>query len=237
MNLEQLLTKAEPKLSKIHPELQYKARELIKMAYDKGIYVIITQGLRTIAEQNALYAQGRTAPGNIVTNARGGTSYHNFGLAFDFAISNSTGSVVYWDTSIDTNKDGYKDWQQVGQMGQKLGLEWGGAWDKFLDTPHFQLTYGLSTADLRNGKKPPEFKLAVKTEEETKVDVNKLPVSPWAESAWKEAVENGYFDGTRPQANITRQEAAVLVNRLRGNFLPLVSELQKQVTELKVKSK
>jgi peptidoglycan LD-endopeptidase CwlK len=158
LNLQELLNKAEKRLSLIHPELRLKARELIKRAYDKGIYVIVSQGLRTITEQNALYAQGRTAPGKIVTNAKGGTSYHNYGLAFDFAISNSNGTVVYWDTSIDTNKDGAKDWYQVGAIGQQLGLEWGGSWTGFKDIPHFQLTFGLSIKDLQSGKKPPIYK-------------------------------------------------------------------------------
>lgn len=167
MNLEQLLAKAEPKLSLIHPELRLKARELITRAFNMGIYVVITQGLRTIAEQNALYAQGRTAPGEIVTNAVGGSSYHNFGLAFDFAIANSNGSVIYWDTNVDTNKDRQKDWYQVGKIGQDLKMEWGGAWSGFRDIPHFQLTYGLSCADLRNGKKPPVFKAAVEEKKES----------------------------------------------------------------------
>ncbi|MEN8702447.1 M15 family metallopeptidase [Bacillus infantis] len=239
MNLTELHEKAKKRLVGVHPEIQQKALELISRAFSMGIYVIISQGLRTIAEQNELYAQGRTqaqlnAVGlnnvkakphlNKVTNAKGGTSYHNFGLAFDFAIANSTGTVIYWDTSIDTNKDGAKDWYQVGKIGQDLGLEWGGVWTSIKDIPHFQITYGLSTADLRNGKKPPEYKIQSITKEENKVDANKLPVSKWAEESWEEATKNGYFDGTRPQANITRQEAAVIVNRLRKNFLALIGD-------------
>lgn len=125
------------------------------MAENKGIKITISQGLRTIAYQNSLYAQGRTKSGSIVTNARGGYSYHNFGLAFDFAILNKDGKTINWNTSVDLNKDGEKDWFQVAKMGQTIGLESGAFWKGFLDVPHFQITFGLTTAQLRAGKKPP----------------------------------------------------------------------------------
>ncbi|MCP1159470.1 M15 family metallopeptidase [Bacillus infantis] len=160
MELQILIDKAELKLRGVHPFVAAKALELVKKAHSKGIYIIVTQGLRTIAEQNALYAQGRSKPGIIVTNAKGGTSYHNYGLAFDFAITNSTGTTVYWNTNVDTNNDKLKDWYQVGQMGQELGLEWGGAWNGFLDIPHFQYTFGLSISQLQSGKKAPDVKPA-----------------------------------------------------------------------------
>lgn len=147
MNLETLQEKARKKLVGVHPPIAEKALELISRAFSEGIYIIITQGLRTIEEQNALYAQGRTKPGPKVTNAKGGTSYHNFGLAFDFAILEFSGAINW---TVD------KRWKRVGVIGESLGLEWGGRWTSFVDIPHFQITYGLSTADLRNGKKPPE---------------------------------------------------------------------------------
>ncbi|RJS59326.1 peptidoglycan-binding protein [Bacillus sp. PK3_68] len=155
MNVNELLAKADRRLKDVHPLLAEKARELIRQAHSKGIYILITQGLRTIAEQNELYAQGREKPGEIVTNAKGGYSYHNFGLAFDFVIASSDGTAVYWNENVDTNKDGKKDWYQVGQLGKSLGLEWGGDFRSFKDPPHFQLTFGLSLAELRSGKKPP----------------------------------------------------------------------------------
>jgi len=146
--LQALLDRADKKLANIHPTLKAKAIELIKRAYAQGINVLITQGFRSIAEQNELYAQGRTKPGKIVTNARGGYSYHNFGLAFDIAIQNDDGSLC-WSVSD-------KRWKTVGAIGKSLGLEWGGDWRKFPDYPHFQLTFGLSLADLRAGKQPPQ---------------------------------------------------------------------------------
>ncbi|KPC97761.1 Peptidoglycan L-alanyl-D-glutamate endopeptidase CwlK precursor [Geobacillus sp. BCO2] len=88
MELVELLFRAEKRLSGLHPLVADKARALIRKAYEEGIYIIITQGFRTIEEQNRLYALGRTKPGRIVTNARGGYSYHNFGLAFDVCVCN-----------------------------------------------------------------------------------------------------------------------------------------------------
>ena len=147
IGLKELLEKAEKKLQGVHPLVAAKAHQLIEQAYKEGINVIITQGLRTIEEQNELYAQGRTKPGKIVTNAKGGYSYHNFGLAFDFALLNPDGSVNW-------NVD--EKWKRVGAIGKSLGLEWGGDWKDFKDYPHFQMTFGLSLADLRAGKRPPE---------------------------------------------------------------------------------
>jgi peptidoglycan LD-endopeptidase CwlK len=146
--LQALLDRADKKLAGVHPTLKTKAIELIKRAYTQGINVLITQGYRSIDEQNELYAQGRTKPGKIVTNAKGGYSYHNFGLAFDIVIQNADGSLC-WSVAD-------KRWKTVGAIGKSLGLEWGGDWRKFPDYPHFQLTFGLSLADLRAGKRPPQ---------------------------------------------------------------------------------
>lgn len=147
MTLNELLEKAEKKLENVHPVVAEKARQLITKAYNEGIYVVITQGYRSKEEQDALYAQGRTKPGKIVTNAKGGYSYHNFGLAFDFAIMKDDGNISW---NVDDK------WKRVAQIGKSLGLEWGGDWKSFPDYPHFQYTFGLSLADLRAGKRPPQ---------------------------------------------------------------------------------
>jgi len=72
-------------LNKLHPYVKQLSEKLIDQCKKQGLKVIITQALRTNEEQNELYAQGRTKPGNIVTNAKGGQSMHNYGLAIDFA--------------------------------------------------------------------------------------------------------------------------------------------------------
>ncbi|KAI7252020.1 hypothetical protein KC345_g11521 [Hortaea werneckii] len=110
--------------------------------------------MRTIAEQNALYAQGRTKKGNIVTNAPGGSSYHNYGLAIDFALLLPDGKSVSWDIRRDGDNDKVADWQEVAQEAKKLGFEWGGDWSSFKDYSHLQMSFGLTTAELRAGKHP-----------------------------------------------------------------------------------
>ena len=156
MKVEELLTHADKKLSGVHPVVADKARKLVRAAYSEGIHIIITQGLRTIEEQNRLYAQGRTKPGRIVTNARGGYSYHNFGLAFDFCVCDVIRGKLVPNWNLDQR------WFRVGQLGRSLGLEWGGDWKSFKDYPHFQYTFGLSLAQLRAGKKPPAVVAAKK---------------------------------------------------------------------------
>jgi peptidoglycan L-alanyl-D-glutamate endopeptidase CwlK len=154
LGLKDLLDKAEPKLKQLHPVVASKARQLIAAAFKEGINIIITQGYRSKAEQDALYAQGRSKPGKIVTNAPGGHSYHNYGLAFDIAVLNPDGSINW-------NVD--KNYYRVGALGQSLGLEWGGSWKKFPDYPHFQYTFGLSIDDLLAGKRPPQGDTVTKT--------------------------------------------------------------------------
>ncbi|WP_082707910.1 M15 family metallopeptidase [Paenibacillus sp. DMB5] len=149
LTLDQVKSKSAGWLGKLHPVLLAGASALIQRSYAKGIPIVITQGMRTIAEQNALYAQGRTKPGNIVTNARGGSSYHNYGLAIDFALLLPDGKTVSWDTSRDGNNDKMADWQQVAQEAKKLGFAWGGDWTSFKDYSHLEMTFGLTTEQLR----------------------------------------------------------------------------------------
>ena len=108
--------------------------------------------LRTIAEQDALYAQGRTKPGGKVTNAKGGHSYHNYGLAIDIVLlidkdKNGTFETASWDTKSDFDGDGKSDWQEIVAIFKRYGWEWGGDW-KFFDAPHFQKTFVKSISEL-----------------------------------------------------------------------------------------
>jgi peptidoglycan L-alanyl-D-glutamate endopeptidase CwlK len=101
--------------------------------------------LRTFAEQNVLYAQGRTKPGKIVTNAKGGLSYHNYGMAIDIVlIANGAAS---WDSGKDFDADGKADWMEVVAIFKQFGWEAGIDW-KFRDAPHFQKSLGYSVRQL-----------------------------------------------------------------------------------------
>ncbi|WP_077623853.1 peptidoglycan-binding protein [Sediminibacillus massiliensis] len=132
--------------SGIHPVVKEAAIEVIKRAYDEGIYAQISSGYRSNARQQQLYNQGRTTPGNIVTNARPGTSYHNYGLAVDYFLVSSDGSKALWTVN---NK-----WKRVAAIGKSLGFEWGGDWTSFKDYPHLQMTGGLSISQLQRGARP-----------------------------------------------------------------------------------
>lgn len=134
-------------VSQLHHELKKKVVKLQKECLKAGIKIKIGECVRTVAEQNALYAKGRNGvPGPIVTKAKG-TDYrsmHQWGVAFDFFLD------------MDVDKDGKKSddvfnnatklFNKVGAIGKKLGLEWGGDWKSIKDLPHFQLPDWGSTA-------------------------------------------------------------------------------------------
>jgi peptidoglycan L-alanyl-D-glutamate endopeptidase CwlK len=95
-----------------------------------------------------------------VTNAKGGTSYHNFGLAIDFALLLPDGKQVSWDLKRDGDGDKVADWTEVVQEAKALGFEWGGDFVSIKDAPHFQMAFGLTTSQLRAGTKPSEIAMA-----------------------------------------------------------------------------
>ncbi|WP_082672892.1 M15 family metallopeptidase [Paenibacillus senegalimassiliensis] len=160
LTLDYVKAKSVSRLSGLHPVVRQATERLIERSFAAGVPILITQGLRTIAEQDALYAQGRTKPGNIVTNARGGYSNHNFGVAIDFALLLPDGKSVSWDTLRDGDKDSLPDWSEVVDIAKSLGFEWGGDWRSFKDMPHFEMCFGLTTAQYRAGRQPSEITLA-----------------------------------------------------------------------------
>jgi peptidoglycan L-alanyl-D-glutamate endopeptidase CwlK len=135
------------KLDDLQLPVKIKALNLIHECKLAGIDLLITCTYRDFEAQNALYAQGRTAPGRIVTNARGGQSFHNFHMAFD-VVPLRAGKPV-WGTA---GADGLL-WQKVGELGEAQGLEWAGRWKTFRELPHFQFTGGLTLAEVNAGKK------------------------------------------------------------------------------------
>ena len=122
-----------------HPRLQRIASAWIKACATEGITVAIGETLRTVAEQDALYAQGRTKPGNIVTNAKGSSysSQHQWGVAFDFYLKmdvDGDGSV-----SDDAYNDSTGMFKKAAELAKALGLAWGGDWRSIVDKPHLYL--------------------------------------------------------------------------------------------------
>jgi peptidoglycan L-alanyl-D-glutamate endopeptidase CwlK len=121
---------SEKRLQQLHPALASALRAVIADLAAQGLVVEVVQGLRTFAEQDELYAKGRTKPGAIVTQARGGESNHNFGLAAD--LCPFTNDKPDWNAPMSA-------WAAIGAAAAARGLEWGGQWKKFLDKPHVQL--------------------------------------------------------------------------------------------------
>lgn len=126
---------SQKRLTKVHPRLAKGVTALIEALAAQGHTVEVVQGLRTFAEQDALFAKGRTAPGQVVTKARGGQSNHNYGLAVD--LCPFVGGQPQWNDN--------QGFIRIGAEAVKQGLEWGGNWKKFIDKPHVQLG-GLTVA-------------------------------------------------------------------------------------------
>lgn len=147
------MSREEGRIIGIHPDVQAKSDTLTAQAADRGIEIAITSGFRSREEQDRLYRQGREDSGNIVTNARGGQSYHNYGLAIDFALRDGQGGIV-WDMELDRNGNGRSDWMEVVELAKALGFDWGGDWNRFPDYPHLQIDFGYTLRQLQNGKVP-----------------------------------------------------------------------------------
>lgn len=132
---DQANARSERMIATLLPHVRPYARALYFKARDNGIAINIISGTRTHAEQDALYAQGRTTGGEIVTNARGGYSNHNFGIAFDIGVF--SGNRYLPESPL---------YKAVGALGMELGLEWGGNWTSIVDQPHFQLRPAWASA-------------------------------------------------------------------------------------------
>lgn len=131
------------KLEDLHPKVKLLCEQFINGCDAAGIDVLITSTYRDMESQTALYAQGRTTKGNIVTNAKAGQSFHNYRVAFDF-VPIVGGKCIWNDAGL---------FAKCGRIAQSLGFEWAGAWSgKFKETAHCQFTGGLSLADFQKGK-------------------------------------------------------------------------------------
>ncbi|WP_276282786.1 M15 family metallopeptidase [Virgibacillus indicus] len=138
---------------RLDPIVEESTNKLLTEAKAQNIEVVITEGIRSNSRQDELYEQGRSAAGNIVTHAKAGESYHNYGLAVDYALKNSSGEII-WDIHYDGNENGESDWFEVAAIAKDLGFEWGGDWRNFKDYPHLQMTFGLSINQLQRGLRP-----------------------------------------------------------------------------------
>ncbi len=140
----------QDRIQLLHPAVRQEVTTIINEANQQltgKAQVRISQGLRTIEEQNNLYAQGRTKPGKKVTNAKGGSSYHNYGLAVDIVLI-IDGKEASWDTEKDFDNDGKADWMEVVAVFKKYNWAWGGNFKSITDKPHFEKTFGYTVSQL-----------------------------------------------------------------------------------------
>lgn len=135
-------SRTEKTLATLIPAAQGPARKFMRAAIAEmskiGLTVRIIGGTRTYAQQDALYTQGRTKPGKVVTNARGGYSNHNFGVAWDIGLFK--GAKYLEDSPAYT---------VLGSIGKAQGLDWGGSWRSLQDEPHYGLKTGLTLKQMR----------------------------------------------------------------------------------------
>ena len=204
-------------LTLLHPKMQMLLPKIKAACTEQGLNVLFTDGMRTKAEQDALYAQGRTVAGTIVTNVQYPNSMHNWGVAVDFC-RNERGREY---------DDSDNFFARVGSIAKAYGLEWGGDWRSFPDKPHLQLAeYSLdgTTSYLRRVYGSPEKFMAVwKTAEEKPAEkpcsgFYDVPDDRWSSEAvgWgaKNGLVAGYEDGLfHPEDALTREQMMSILYR------------------------
>ena len=207
----------------LHPELQAAADAFIAECVTRGLDVLITETWRSVKEQDALYAKGRTEPGSKVTNARGSDyqSPHQWGVAFDFC-RNVRGHEY-------DNRDGF--FNAVGSvlnaLKAELGLFWGGDFKGFVDMPHAEMMkfmLGNSTSMLRSAYSIPDVFFtswslvsydSIQEATETMIIYRKLEDVPeWGEygrETVRKLIERGALSGTGESLDISEDMLRVLV--------------------------
>ena len=130
-------------LEDLIPQAKERIERFIELCKENNIDLLVTSTYRDNESQEALYEQGRTTPGKIVTNAKPGDSYHNWRCAVD--VVPLVNGKPNWDGNDPI-------WIKVGELGEQSGLEWAGKWHTFKELAHFQYTSGLTLTDLKEGK-------------------------------------------------------------------------------------
>ncbi len=210
-------------MTALHPRLQEKAAQLKTDCAAQGIQILFGECVRTAAEQDTLYAQGRTVPGEIVTNARGSTysSQHQWGIAVDFYLD------------MDVDKDGKKGddafnnstglFEQVGAIAKPLGLGWGGDWKSFQDRPHLYLPdWGSTTDALKEQYGTPEAFMAAWQKGTT----------GYGRTQFISDVQRCTGSGVDGKAGQETIENTITVSRQKNQFHPVVTPLERYLKYL-----
>lgn len=178
-------------LEDLRADVRVNAEAWLRECREHGLAVLVTQTLRDDEYQAALYAQGRTKPGQIVTNSKV-TTFHGRGLALDFC-KNAPGHE-YDDADF---------FYRAGQLAKAVGFSWGGDWKIFPDRPHIQWdrhgTY--SGKMLRVGYLPPNmprWQTKPKMEDRGMVYYETLDDVPsWYKDAVQKCVDKGALRGDK----------------------------------------
>lgn len=207
-------------INDLHPTLQRGAKELISRM--SGTYSVgISSTYRCSNFQDYIYQQGRTRPGSIVTNARGGESIHNYRLAFD--IYKNIPNQSYSDINF---------FKKAGQIWIEMGGVWGGSWKDFVDMPHFEYTGGLTLKDLKAGKilpndakmkwekeKKDNDNIENNLEEDKEMRFSTLDQIPeWGQDAIKRLIEKGILKGTGESLDISQDMLRLIVINYRAGL-------------------
>lgn len=127
---------ASTSIDDMTPDALRAAKRFLEAASENGIEVKVVSTLRSCSEQNDIYAQGRTKPGRVVSNAPGCRSWHVFGRALDVLIANSDGTL---------QMDADPRYEVLGSIAEDMGFVWGGRWG---DSGHFEYHPGIRIEDL-----------------------------------------------------------------------------------------
>ena len=203
----------------LRPDVAANCHLWVERCRAAGLNVLVTNTVRDREYQAYLYEQGRTRPGGIVTNSPVPTFHADTsGLAFDFC-KNVKGHEY-------DDKDFFRE---AAAIAKEMGFSWGGDWRSFVDLPHIQWDDGkrYTDSDIKAGRYPPEMPLWEETMSEQQFyemflqamakynkKLESKEVSAWAKEDWERAVEAGIFDGTMPQAPLTREQAAAIIARM-----------------------
>ena len=194
-------------LQYLRADVRVNCETFLALCKEAGLNVKVTETVRDDEYQRYLAANGYAAKTATVP------TFHSVkaGLAFD--ICKNVKGHEYDDASFFT---------RCGQVGKQVGFSWGGDWKSFQDRPHFQWDeHGKYTgAMIRAGKFPPEMEEYMTYDQwkkymtQYRAEQGKKSVSSWAKAAWDKLTKRGITDGSRPGDLITREEAAVMMDRM-----------------------
>lgn len=207
-------------INDLRPDVAANCRAFLALCKAQGLKVMIAGTVRDEEYQLDRYNKGYSKAKRPAFHAQG------VGLAFDFC-KNVPGHEY----------DDPEFFQQCGAIGEAVGFEWGGRWKSFPDRPHLQWSgpgQTFKSSDIWAGRLPPLMPLYQPKDEEepemTQEQFNQMleialaartaqlktnPVGTWAEAAWQAAQKAGVLDGSSPQAPLTREQAAVILQRLK----------------------